>query len=99
MNVQDGGAEGVLGKESDSEPMEYDNEKRLTAQEYLQRDECASARKGRERGGGSGRARGAEATEAEGAARRAREAEAAEAAEEARREACAPRRTRGGTIC
>ena len=99
MNVQDGGAEGVLGNESDSEPMEYDNEKRLTAQEYLQRDEGASTRNGRERGGVSGRARGAEATEAEGAARRAREAEAAEAAEGARREACAPRRTRGGAIC
>ena len=71
----------------------------VTAQEYLQRDEGASTRNGRERGGVSGRARGAEATEAEGAARRAREAEAAEAAEGARREACAPRRTRGGAIC
>ena len=99
MDVQDGGAEGDLGNESDSEPTEYDSEERLTAQEPLQREEGVRVRNGRDRGGVSGRARGAEATEAEGAARRAREAEAAEAAEGARREACAPRRTRGGAIC
>ena len=99
MDVQGGESEGGLGSESDSEPTEYDSEEKLMSQELLQRDEAKGVGKGRERGGVSGRARGAEATEAEEAARRDREAEAAEAAESARREACAARRTRGGTIC
>ena len=98
MDVQDGGSEGDLGSEPDSEPTEYDSEERLTSQELRQRDEGKRVGNGRERGGVSGMARGAEAAEAEEAARRAREAEAAEAAETARRAACAPRHTRGGTI-
>ena len=98
MDVQDGESEGGLGSESDSEPTEYDSEEKLMSQELLQRDEAKRVGNGRERGGVSGRARGAEAAEAEEAARRAREAEAAEAADAARRAACAPRRTRGGAI-
>ena len=81
MDVQDGGSEGDLGSEPDSEPTEYDSEERLTSQELLHRDEGKRVGNGRERGGVSGRASGGEATEAEEAARRAREAEAAEAAE------------------
>ena len=98
MDVQDGGSEGDLGSEPDSEPTEYDSEEKLMSQELLQRDEAKRVGNGRERGGVSGRARGGEAAEAEEAARRAREAEAAEAADAARRAACAPRRTRGGAI-
>ena len=52
MDVHDGGSEGDLGSEPDSEPTEYDSEEKLMSQELRQRDE--SKRVGNGRGGGGG---------------------------------------------